>query len=737
MASNKTSCSLVTYVENVLFQDYVKNRQEIFEIIWDECRSSFLRLRSTKFKRGESEGWRDKTYSGIARQKAVAAFALLVDQVLQDGNFPYVLQPNTWMQSILAKSTEAEAETAKKAIDEFKSLIDMQLRDCNADAQLRNIIYSIAIYGIGFAKKITKNKVTRYYRPPAPAPVVEGALPPEQPPVGNVFELVVNEKIQPGIESVNVWNMFWDIENPIGKGAGEIERQMVSPDWLYDQIGKDFFLTEKIKEVVTKKMSAKNPVAPSSDGVPSNINPALRSIPSRFNNIDYKECYVRVPVEYVEEFERDYAEELGIPASPEPVRSEPGSSEKVEVMVCIADGVPVRFSRITPDLRPYFSVVWQNDIGEIAPYGVVESCLDVEKLMNGAVRGMADNKKLSGNVIFGVKVDAIENIEEIKRDGLQPGTMIQLGMQAKTVSDALQQFTVQDVGDSYGPLIELATRMADEESMIPKVSQGLAMQSKQTAYEVSQLVEKSGKYIGSVIKNIDEFIEAVVLYMYDYNMMDPSIDIQKGDYTVSAEGFTFFQDRVVRVQKMKEFLSMIMQHEALMAGWKVDEIMTQIAKGLDLDPDLIEKTEADKAKEAAIAAQKPPDPMLEAELKVKDAKAQKDAADAQKTAVETDLLERDMRVKEALAVKSMEDDGGEKEGPEAGLAESELKAATDAEKNAIAAEKNMIAAKKLDDDVYKQERQHEHEKMMKAAELEQKNAEAKDREASAKPGEAD
>ena len=104
--------------------------------------------------------------------------------------------------------------------------------------------------------------------------------------------------------------------------------------------------------------------------------------------------------------------------------------------------------------------------------------------------------------------------------------------------------------------------------------------------------------VRSVIKNIDDYLLAPLgKALYHFNMQfDPDEEI-KGDLEVKARGTESLMANEVRSQRLMQLLS-IVQNPALAPFAKMDYIIREIAKSLDLDPDKVVNSLSDAAIQA-------------------------------------------------------------------------------------------------------------------------------------------
>jgi hypothetical protein len=134
-------------------------------------------------------------------------------------------------------------------------------------------------------------------------------------------------------------------------------------------------------------------------------------------------------------------------------------------------------------------------------------------------------------------------------------------------------------------------------SQIPKIVQGsvLPKQKSDTAYEMAQMLENAGKYLGMVISNVDDYmIEPETMDLYHYHMADPDYQGTKASLLVHAQGSVALQNRVMRIEKLMQLLTLLLSSEILIGEAKLRPHLEEIYKANDLDPETFLKTEEEK-----------------------------------------------------------------------------------------------------------------------------------------------
>ncbi|MFA5107759.1 MAG: hypothetical protein WC497_05560 [Patescibacteria group bacterium] len=631
------------------YKNWAENRSAV-QNKWNSNNAAFRGVSENKWKAKEGEKWRSNTFINVTKQKAVSACALVIDMLLAGGKIPFILKPSPWDDVQLEDMAPDAQEATKKSIDDMRRIIEQQLLDCNADRVLMKGVLSEAVYGEAIVKKIVHEVERNSWQ--SGVQIGEqvtdvGRVPVEY----KTFEKVTQRNMAPGVAFVPVWDFFRDMETEdLRAGVGCLHRQLVSSFWLRNKKGRSFYIDANIETALSIAVRADTgSKQPEQDS--SSLAPSLRDIKYRQNTILYLEFWGRVPKEIAEAFEAEMFKGANAPTVAFEDQGEAG--DEVEVMVCVAGDQVVRYTRSVASERPFYRAVWEDSLDGQGAISVADNAANSQFILNGAIRSYEDNKTLSANVILAGKRRYIEG--EFKE--ISTGLFLDIAEDCDDVRKAVTPIVIPDVGESLLSLIALAEKYCDMDTLIPKLTQGLDVKEPQMrAYVAQQQVEKSGKYIGSVIRNNDEgLIEPIVEGFYDYNMNDPSVVKGKGSYVVKALGFTSFQDRIERIEKLKSMLTLVLSSPELMKESKLRWYLDEIAKALDMDPEQAVKSEQEKAVEAQNVQ---PDPLVHAQTAKLTAEAARAEADAQaKTAgIQTDaeklILDRAKTV-HAMETKSV------------------------------------------------------------------------------------
>jgi hypothetical protein len=621
------------------FDDAEKNRKDLLAK-WEENRNYFLGIATDKWKKNEGVGWRSKSMPGVTHQKVIFAMALVLDTVLSGGKIPFMLKQSGFDRNRI-RTAATDPQTLNRAIDDMTRLIEQQFLDCRAELVYAKNVLSGALYGWTYGKFLV-NEVTRSGWEPV-TPEVPGILDWQRVPESlQQWKPWSESFLAPAYVYVPVWNILrdWEIDD-LHECYFVGQREIVNNYWLKQKIGKPFYIPNQIRAAIA---ASKNSTGTGTHSNPSineerdekSLPPVLRDIQARHSNQVYFERWGRVPKNIVEEFEKSMKENNGF--SPISLMTNEDTGDEIEVCACSYNHEhTVRYVRTSPDMRPFFQAKWEDPGDELAPLGVADNCKQMHNVLKGTFRAIEDNSKLSANVIIALKERFFKEVPET----FEPGTKLLLNEECNDARQAMQSVTIPSV---VGPLMELLNvvrQFLDEDSMVPKISQGIREPGEQTASEASMRQASASKYIGMAIRNLDDgIVEPVINEFLKYNMNDPSVQVGKGNYLVQALGFTSFQNKTARVQALQQVLTLALSNEALMGQTKVRFYLEEIIKALDADPDQGLKTPDEIQAEQESAAA---DPSI---------KLQQDAAVAGIKKTESDALKN-----ESAAVKNMADAG--------------------------------------------------------------------------------
>jgi len=563
------------------YDDWAKDRKDILDGQMNTALKLFKGEDIGKWKFEEAEGWRASTVIKWVKVKVFSAYSVLCDVLFQGGKIPFNLVDSPFNKHEL--ENEDAQERTENARDQMRDKIQEQNADRKADREYMRKIMAMAIYGLAWSKYNVIDVDREYY---------------DQVSFGQEqrFESASTTEKVPGWEYRSPFSIVWDMDcENIQKGGGIIESENVSPYDLRQKKGQSGCIDTNIDHIL-----AEHDKEAKLDEDSGTLPPGKRLLNKHRANIQILEAWVLAPRALVESFEKDVKNKVSPDNYSIQVENE-DEGDDVEIMAQIAKSSSkqeiIKFIRNEPNKRPYCLAVWEQLVDETTGHGIPESMKDLSTTYNGLIRSIEDNVKQSGNVERAVK-------RSFFRPGQldtphKPGKQYDVDESVDDVRKAIMPIVTPDITQGSVQFLNIVHELLDIVPQIPSILHGgTEKDGKKTAFETSQLIEMAGKYLGSITRNIDEgLIEPETKWIYDYNMADPEYPGEKGNWIVHPGGFSSFQNKVVKIQKLKELLGMIVSNEQLMAEAKIRPHLDEIYKGSDLDPDVFLKSEDDKAKE--------------------------------------------------------------------------------------------------------------------------------------------
>lgn len=561
------------------YQNYAHNRsegQEKWQEKIDAYRAEVHPESGAKtMKKGEGKGWRDQTRLAITRQKISSAFAIICDITLSGGQLPFCLK--------LDEAFQEEEDLFEDPLGQMTKTINSQVEATKAEREYFRCVLSAAIYGETWLKKVVKTIARKLRRElPLADPTLEGISGGAGGLAGGVsmglrrFVPVIEETMTPSFEFVNPWNMYWDIEaRDVENMEGMFHRVDCSPYELRRMLRE----RGTIKLAVGRALNEQEGTAGTSGKQDNShdIEPRLREVRFRSRTIRRLEYWGRAPRRLVEEFETNVK---GIPGTL--LNNEQG--DEVYITAVLAGDHVIKMRRVRPEENPFSRALFEEDLE--SPFGrsPADNLAPIQRILDGTVRAFIDNKKLASNLILFIKKRFIRGWT----GSFEPGQVFELSEDCDDARKAVFMPTIPDIGTCLNDMINLFLQFADDESGIPRISQGLpsAGDMEATATEVNMRSERAQKYLGTAIRNLDiGLIEAGVGWMLEHNLENPPYAEYSGPFHVQATGFSSFQARVVRLAKLQQLLALVLQDEELRQLCKIDQMAAEIFKLSDIDPE--------------------------------------------------------------------------------------------------------------------------------------------------------
>ena len=295
--------------------------------------------------------------------------------------------------------------------------------------------------------------------------------------------------------------------------------------------------------------------------------------------------------------DREIIEDQGVD-----IPSELKDADQLSVNIWIANGQVLRLvmNPFTPAYIPYFAAPYEMNPYSIFGVGIAENMDDTQTLMNGFMRMAVDNAALSGNLL--IEVDET-NLVPGQDLSVYPGKVFR--RQGGAPGQAIFGTKFPNVSNENMQMFDKARVLADESTGFPSFAHGQTGVSGvgRTASGISMLMSAANGSIRNVVKNIDDYLLAPLgKAFFNFNMQFDYDKEIKGDLEVKARGTESLMANEVRSQRLMQFMQVV-ANPALAPFARMDYIVREIAKSMDLDPDKVGNNMAEAAAQAEILKQ--------------------------------------------------------------------------------------------------------------------------------------
>ena len=445
------------------------------------------------------------------------------------------------------------------AAKQMQKKIHDQLDESGATKHLRSTAFEMALFGTGIMK----------------GPFAVDKEYPNWDEEGNYNPKF---KTMPQLSHVSVWNFYPDPDaNNMDEAQYVIERHKMSRSQLRALKKRPHFRGNAIDDCITmgENYSREYWETDLADYSPE-------------HNIDRFEV-----LEYWGTVDTDIIEEQGIEIPKELMAFD---ELQANVWICNDKVLRLVLNPFKPVRVPYMAAPYELNPYSFFGIGIAENMDDTQTLMNGFMRMAVDNAVLSGNLL--IEIDET-NLVPGQDLSVYPGKVFR--RQGGAPGQAIFGTKFPNVSNENLQLFDKARVLADESTGFPSFAHGqTGVQGVgRTASGISMLMNAATGSIKTVIKNIDDYmLKPIGEGFFQFNMQfdfDPEI---RGDLEVNARGTESLMANEVRSQRLMQFLQ-VTSNPALAPFAKMDYIIREIAKAMDLDPDKV----ANDMREAAIQAE--------------------------------------------------------------------------------------------------------------------------------------
>jgi len=509
----------------------------------------------------------------VTEQKPPSPYLIDGDTTLQPGETLMDLQARmaglkSKVEAVSDKVIEGEGTTASTvtfhpamvAAKKMEKKIHDQLQESGASTHLRSMAFEMALMGTGVMK----------------GPF---ALDKEYPNWNAEGEYEPLIKTVPECSHVSVWDFYPDPEaKSMNDAEYVVERHKMSRTQLRSLKQRPYFMDDAIE----------NAIAQSPDYVQKHWEMTMEDDDTQPTSERWE------VLEFWGYVDTELLEEHGVK-----IPSDLKDLDEVNCNVWTCNGEVLRFvlNPFKPTRIPYYAVPYEHNPYSFFGVGIAENMDDTQTLMNGFMRMAIDNAALSGNLI--IEVDET-NLVPGQDLSVYPGKVFR--RQGGAPGQAIFGTKFPNVAGENMQLFDKARVLADESTGFPSFAHGQTGVSGvgRTASGISMLMSAANGSIRTVVKNVDDYlIRPLGKAFFAFNMQFDFDESIRGDLEVNASGTESLMANEVRSQRLMQFLQ-VAQNPVLAPFAKMDYIIREIAKSMDLDPDKVTNSMPDAAIQAEI-----------------------------------------------------------------------------------------------------------------------------------------
>lgn len=580
-----------------------------------------------------TEAEKSRVFIKVTKTKTLAAYGQITDVLFANNTFPLSIEPTTLPEGV-AESVHVEADPKMKALEEeapslfgYKgdgkefpkgatpaSLMDMlgplkeklkdldvkegpgvtptsitfspamiaakkmqkkimdQLEESNANKQLRSAAFEMALFGTGIMK----------------GPF---AVDKEYPNWDSEGKYNPTIKTMPQTSHVSVWNSYPDPDAATTEDLQYfIERHKMSSSQLRSLKRRPMFRGNVIDMVI-----AEGPDYNKKYWEDDLHDYQTNSDIERYEVLEY---WGVVDIELLKE------NDIDIPAELEDM-------SELQANIWFSGGKVIRLvlNPFKPVRIPYYIVPYELNPYSLFGVGIAENMDDTQTLMNGFMRLSVDNAVLSGNLVFEVDETNLVPGQDLT---IYPGKIFR--RQGGAPGQAIFGTKFPNVSQENLMMFDKARVLADESTGLPSFAHGQTGVAGvgRTASGISMLMNAASGGIKTVIKNVDDYLlRPLGEAFFAFNMQFDYDPEAAGDLEVKARGTESLMQNEVRSQRLLQFLQ-VMQNPTLAPFAKMPYIVREIAKSMDLDPDLVSNNMDEAARQALVLQKMQPQPEMAA-----------------------------------------------------------------------------------------------------------------------------
>lgn len=485
-------------------------------------------------------------YAGDGRQIPAGATSTTLVQNLK-ASFSSLLKGKKLVKGASPDTNQfPQLHPAQIAATNLEKVLHDQLEEGGAERMLRKAALECVMYGTGIKK----------------GPFTTIKVEPNWTLEDGVITYNPEQKKTPEFSHVSIWDYYPDSDaRNHAECEYEIERHLMSKSQIRQLLNQPGFNKEAILEVLNEN--------------PMHTSETWETILTQSSNSVQNNRYE--VLEYWGTVDKDLVTALGIEVKDE-------SLHIVQVNAWVYNGKVLRcvLNPFQPTRSPYHVVTYEEHPHRVWGIGVPENMADTQMLMNGHMRMSIDNLRFAGSLVFEVNENQLVPGQDFS---IFPGKVFR--KQGGAPGQSLFGLTFPNTAPSHIQMFDKVRALADEATGLPSYMSGQtgAQSGIRSASQTSMLMSAAALNIKTVAKNFDEFLTSIGNALFYWNMQFNTQDKDiRGDVKIVAKGTASLMQREVVTQRLLSLLQ-IMSNPIVAPFGKVDAVLKEIVRNMDLDPD--------------------------------------------------------------------------------------------------------------------------------------------------------
>ncbi len=543
---------------------------------------------------------RSTVYIGLTRQKTNAAEARLADILLPTDDRNWGIQPSPLPVMFGMDKSEQQAvdprtgqpmmdrngqplrekdlvravrEMADERAKAMQTEIDDQLVECDYNSEVRKMIHDAALIGTGVLKgPIVTSRTRKAWQPQIDANGEQV----------QVIEIV--EEITPASFRVDPRNVWPDpgCGEDVHNGKGIYERDMMTAKQVRELAKQPGYMKEQLRKVLEEgpKQSA-----------------TMVEITDEQKREQYRNLY-EVWTYWGEVNHEDLEAAGANVGEKDELRTVSGCVVFINNIVVKAFLNPLETGDIPYDFYP-----WEKISGSVWGFGIPYLMRAQQKVLNAAWRQMMDNAGVSSGPQIVVKPGVIQPAD--KQWQLSSRKIWYATDDIDDVRKAFTAFEFNSHQEELARIIEMASKIADEETGMPMMLQGEKGTAPDTVGGMQMLMNNSNVVLRRLVKQFDDYVtKPHIRRYYDFNMMYSDREDIKGDFNIDARGTSALLIRDIQNQA---FLNLLAAGGNPVYGPLLNQkkLFEKALQAQHIDPAEIMKTDEQIQAEQQAAAESP------------------------------------------------------------------------------------------------------------------------------------